>query len=165
MVGLKIVQCMKLTLYWSVKITWRQAVFAHSLYGIEVMSIDFGAAVTLVMTQKSWIIVHGTFFRSIYMESMDYEQLDWNQFCRCDVYCTDEYIFVQLNEFQDPVIIYKNANWLHYSSPIIQKLLLRRFTAISAFYIFRILKKIRLQIKNDQKLNACDYDWNYHGQT
>ena len=100
----------------------------------------------------------------MYMESMDYE-LDWNQFCRCDVYCTDEYIFVQLNEFQDPVIIYKNANWLHYSSPIIQKLLLRRFTAISAFYIFRILKKIRLQIKNDQKLNACDYDWNYHGQT
>ena len=105
------------------------------------------------------------FFEVLYMVRMICEQLDWNQFCRCDVYWTDEYIFVQLNEFQDPVIIYKIANWLHFSSLTIQKLLLRRFTAISAFYIFRILRKIRLQIKNDQKLNACDYDWNYHGQT
>ena len=54
----------------------------------------------------SWNIL----FEVLYMRRMVYELFDWNQFCRRDVYCTDEYIFVQLNEFQDPVMIYKNAN-------------------------------------------------------
>ena len=76
--------------------------------------------------------------------------------------------FARLNEFWNPLYwaICKNVfGMTSLQLPHHPKTSIAPLNRDSGFLYIPNIEIIRLQIKNDQKLNACDYDRNYHGQT